>query len=211
MPRRRMTRDERAAIAGLALLIYAIFLIPAALAYYVWRWIFASSRRFRFETLNELLELSPTEFEDAVARLLGEIGYTGIRRVGGPGDLAADVYCRDSSGRSVVVQCKRFNIGAKVGSPEVQKFIGMVHVQHCADGGIFVTTSSFTRPALDLGKRHRLRMIDGAELSRLIERLHNERQRLEAEQQQKPFIFRLSELFPVRDFRNLCRQFLMDI
>src|SRR6266508_6878372 len=102
MPRSRATRDERAAIAGLALLIYAVFIIPVAIGYYIWRWIFAGSRRFRYETLSQLLQLSPTGFEDAVADLLSESGYTQVRRVGGSGDLAADVLCRDSARRSVI-------------------------------------------------------------------------------------------------------------
>jgi restriction system protein len=124
----------------------------------------------RARTLEELLALSPAAFEAAVARILRQRGYREVSVVGGPGDLAADILCRDGQGRSVAVQCKRKAPGQRVGSAEMQQFIGMIAVHHQADGGIYVTTSSFTRPAAGLAGAHGITLIDGEALARMVVR-----------------------------------------
>ncbi|MBV9279080.1 MAG: restriction endonuclease, partial [Chloroflexi bacterium] len=108
--------------------------------------------------------------ELAVADLLRDGGYRGVRRTGRAGDLGADIACRDRKGRTVVVQCKRHAPGIKVGSKDVQAFIGMMKVHHGADAGIFVTTSEFTRPAADLARQHGVELMDGRRLSQLVEK-----------------------------------------
>ncbi len=127
-----------------------------------------TSRQAR--TLEELLALSPAEFETAVARMLRGIGYRDVSVVGGPGDLAADILCRDRKGRSVAVQCKRKTPGRRVGSAEMQQFIGMISVHHQADEGIYVTTSSFTRPATELAAEHGITLIEGEGLAGMLQR-----------------------------------------
>jgi HJR/Mrr/RecB family endonuclease len=138
-------------------------------------------RRFRARTLQQLYALTPTQFEQTVADMLHDLGYRDTRRVGGAGDLAADVLCRDEEGRNVVVQCKRYRADNEIDSPMMQLFIGMVFVHHRADRGIYVTTSRFTDPAAALGREHDIMLIDGAELTRLMADLHEraagERQR----------------------------------
>lgn len=118
-------------------------------------------------TLSDFYALSPGQFEDAVGDLLRSLGYRDIRRVGGAGDLAADLWCRDTEGRSVVVQCKRYGAAGNIGSPVMQSFIGMAMIHHRANRGIFVTTSYFTSAAADLGRQHGVTLIDGKELMRL--------------------------------------------
>jgi hypothetical protein len=129
-------------------------------------------RRFRAHTLAQLHALTPTQFEQTVADLLHDLGFQDTRRVGGAGDLAADVLCRDDEGRAVVVQCKRYKADHEIDSPMMQLFIGMVFVHHRADRGIYVTTSRFTDPAAALANEHGITLIDGAELTRLMADLH---------------------------------------
>lgn len=93
-----------------------------------------------------------------------------MRRVGGSGDLNADVTARDPQGRSVVVQCKRYAVGNRIGSPAIQTFIGMAHVHHKAERGIFVTTSSYTDDARALARQHGLTLWDGSDLTRMVSR-----------------------------------------
>ncbi|GAC1444843.1 MAG: hypothetical protein NVSMB52_04630 [Chloroflexota bacterium] len=126
-------------------------------------------RRLRVRRFNELLAQTPAQFEETVAQLLRNGGYRGVQRVGGPGDLAADISCRDRKGKAVVVQCKRYAPGHRVGSRDVQGFIGMVSVHHGADYGIFVTTSKFTDAALNLAHLHNIETIDGPRLARMVE------------------------------------------
>lgn len=115
----------------------------------------------RDRTLGGFLGLTPTEFELAVRQVLLEHSFRRLDHTGGAGDLSADLAGLDERGRSVVVQCKRYDPARAVGSPDVQSFIGMVGIHHGAERGVFVTTSSFTRDARDLGRRHGLTMIDG--------------------------------------------------
>lgn len=116
-------------------------------------------------TLDVLRALTPTRFELAVGDWLRTCGYRDVRHTGGAGDLAADLTCRDARGARVVVQCKRYRAGCAVTSPEMQQFIGMIYAHHHADYGIYVTTSTFTRPASVLAQQHGIRLLDGAALA----------------------------------------------
>ena len=118
----------------------------------------------RAADLRDLLIVSPYEFEEIVASLLDASGFINVRVVGGAGDLAADITCDDSEGRRVVVQCKQYAPHLRVGSPEVQKFIGMGTVHHYANRLIFVTTADFTQPAIRLASEHGIELVGGRQL-----------------------------------------------
>lgn len=102
----------------------------------------------RVRELRTLLLLTARAFEAAVADLLTEAGYTKVKVSGGPGDLAADITCRDPEGRRVIVQCKQYAVGRTVGSKEIQQFVGMAFTHHKADRGVYVTTAGYTAPAI---------------------------------------------------------------
>lgn len=125
-------------------------------------------RPSELRTLSQLMQLTPMEFEFAVGDLMRELGFRRVRRIGGAGDLAVDLTARDPDGRSVAVQCKRYDPAGSVGSPEIQKFIGMTTTHHRTDRAIFTTTARFTKPASDLAAKHRIELWDGAELARLL-------------------------------------------
>ncbi len=146
--------------------IIGIGTVAAGIAW--WRLREASRRRFRTQTLGELLAMTPAQFEQAVADLLHDLGYQDVRRVGAAGDLHVDVWARDHEGKRVAVQCKRYAPGLKIGSPEMQTFIGMIYRHHQAERGIYVTTSQFSEPAQELARHQRIWLIDGATLTRLI-------------------------------------------
>jgi hypothetical protein len=124
--------------------------------------------RIRARTLSELLMLSPSQFESAIAQLFRDSGYRHVKMRGGSGDLGVDITCDGPNGERVAVQCKRYAPGKPVGSPVIQSFIGMATTHHRVDRGIVVTTSNFTEPARKLAKQHRIRLIDGDELARII-------------------------------------------
>jgi len=162
--------------------------MAASVTLWMWRWSSRSTvgtaagslwlastsrRRLRAKTLTDLLALSPVQFETEVGNLLRELGYRHVKRVGGAGDLAADITCRDQQGRSAIVQCKRYAPDSPIGSPTIQTFIGMISVNHGADRGLFVTTSKFTKPATALGQQHGIELIDGDKLSELVTRVYS--------------------------------------
>jgi restriction system protein len=130
-------------------------------------------RLARAQTLEGLLALSPTEFEKMVGECLRAQGYRDVRHTGGAGDLAADLTGIAPDGRAVVVQCKRYAPGKLVGSPEIQRFLGMLVVHHRAQLGLFVTTSSFTQPARALAAQHQayLQLVDGAGIAEMARAL----------------------------------------
>lgn len=103
------------------------------------------------------------------AKILEANGFRNVQVVGGSGDLGADIIALDTNGNSVIVQCKRYAPGNTMGSPEIQKFIGMMHVHHRVQKGIFVTTTSFSQPAIDLASKHDILLMDGNRLVRLLE------------------------------------------
>jgi restriction endonuclease Mrr len=113
------------------------------------------------KTLGDLLVLSASEFEQRVADLFVLVGYSNVQTTGGSGDLMADIICTSPHGEKVVVQCKRYVRDHNVSSPVIQKFAGMVYAYHKADKGIFITTSSFTEPAIELSKALHIELIDG--------------------------------------------------
>jgi restriction system protein len=93
------------------------------------------------------------------------------KRVGGPGDQGIDVVIkRDPLGLDVLyVQAKRYTNGS-IGRQDIQAFAGALPG---ATRGIFVTTSTFTKQAIDNAKQQDLAgkkiiLIDGVELSRLM-------------------------------------------
>jgi curved DNA-binding protein CbpA len=117
-----------------------------------------------------ILALSPTQFEYTMAALLRMLGMTDVERVGGRGDLGVDITARDPSGRTMVVQCKRYARTKKIGSPDIQKFIGMAHVHHKADIKLFVTTSEYTEDARALARHHDIQLMNGSDIENLARR-----------------------------------------
>jgi restriction system protein len=67
----------------------------------------------------------------------------------------------------IYVQAKRWK--DSVGRPEIQKFFGALHGQR-ATKGVFITTSTFTRDAIDFAENvtPRVILVDGKELAELM-------------------------------------------
>jgi hypothetical protein len=121
---------------------------------------------------TSLLNLDPAGFEQKVAELLVRMGYENVTRVGGSGDRAVDVTAqrKDEFGRVLryAVQCKRYDPSTHVGSNEMQVFCSMIDRVHRADGGIYVTTSSFTSEAAEIARRFSVKLVDGKLLEELL-------------------------------------------
>lgn len=117
--------------------------------------------------IGALLTGSGPDFELAVADVLRAHGYD-LHRVGGSGDRGVDLTGTDAGGWKVVVQCKRYGPDNKVGSREVQSFMGTV-VNQDASRGIFVTTATYTRQASELvaSSRVAISLIDGTQFTRM--------------------------------------------
>lgn len=124
--------------------------------------------------MNQIMESPPVFLERLVVDLVVSMGYGGSRKdageaLGRSGDEGIDgIIKEDPLGLNVIhLQAKRWD--NTVGRPEIQRFVGALEGQH-AMKGIFITTSSFSREALQYVSRINTNvvLIDGPELARLM-------------------------------------------
>lgn len=115
-----------------------------------------------------LMELRPRDFEYLVASLFSRMKYevtiTKDSRDGGY-DILAN---RKESGRAelIAIECKRYE--SNVGVKEVRALQGVVEFIR-ATKGMLVTTSSFTRPAIQFAEETgRLDLVDFKSLNKLL-------------------------------------------
>ncbi len=125
------------------------------------------------ELIAKVIDLSPAFFERLVIELLVKMGYGGSikdagKAIGKSGDEGIDGTIKeDRLGLDIIyVQAKRWKTGNVVGRPEIQKFVGALAGQG-AKKGIFITTSSFTKEALDYTPKNETKivLIDGERLA----------------------------------------------
>lgn len=128
---------------------------------------------------SEIIQLvkscSPSFFERLVVELLLAMGYGGTRvgagrAIGQSGDGGIDgIIDEDRLGLdSIYIQAKRWE--GVVGRPEIQKFVGALSGQR-ATKGVFITTSDFTREALDFVKNnnhYKVVLINGFTLAKFM-------------------------------------------
>lgn len=118
------------------------------------------ARRQARRSLDAVWAMDDRQFEQYVAELCRRDGCTGVRRVGGAGDLGADVTGQLPNGRRLVIQCKRYAKHRTVGSRDLQTFNGTARAEHRADVPVFVASCVFTKPAREFAARHDLCLID---------------------------------------------------
>lgn len=126
------------------------------------------------DLLQNIKECSASFFERLVVDLLVKIGYGGSRKeagqaIGRSGDEGIDgIIKEDKLGIDIIyIQAKRWE--NTVGRPEIQKFAGALQGQR-ARKGIFITTSNFSKEALDYVKYldTKIILIDGERMAELM-------------------------------------------
>ena len=135
-------------------------------------------KKFRQELENELLQAlkacSPSLFERIVVDVLVKMGYGGNRidageAIGRSKDGGIDgIIKEDRLGLDTIyIQAKKWE--GSIGRPEVQKFAGALQGMR-AKKGVFITTSSFTREALEYVSHleNKIVLIDGSMLAGLM-------------------------------------------
>ena len=125
---------------------------------------------------NELLSLirnnSPRFFEKLVVDLLVAMGYGGSHQdaaqaIGKTNDGGIDgVISEDRLGLDkIYIQAKRWE--NTVGRPDIQQFKGALADQ-VAKKGVFITTSNFSKEAIESAKKSGIVLIDGDKLTSLM-------------------------------------------
>lgn len=126
------------------------------------RWEAVRAQGLRYG-LAQLDALHHSRFEDAVRDLMRRDGCRDAVRVGGSGDLGADVKATDPYGRRWVIQCKHRRAGlsgSAVGTPDLQVLNGTARQVHGADIAVIVTNGRVTRPAVTFAEQQRLHVVD---------------------------------------------------
>lgn len=129
------------------------------------------------DLMDEILKMSPYDFESLIVKLLLKMGYGTLRQnedavtkksgdEGIDGVVSADKFGFDS----IYVQAKKWQTTSTVGRPDIQKFLGALAGQG-ATKGIFFTTSHFSKEALDFANKQlhqKIILVDGDQLTKLM-------------------------------------------
>jgi restriction system protein len=126
------------------------------------------------DLLNKVKKEPASFFEKLVIELLVKMGYGGSikdagKAVGKSGDEGIDgIIKEDKLGLDIIyIQAKRWE--GVVGRPELQKFVGALAGQG-AKKGIFITTSYFSRDAVEYTPKNETKiiLIDGEQLAKYM-------------------------------------------
>jgi restriction system protein len=128
------------------------------------------------ELLEAICSNSPTFFETLVVDLLLKMGYGGLEGSGEvtkkTGDGGIDgIIKQDELGLELIyIQAKRWDKNTSVSRPDIQKFAGAL-LGEGATKGVFITTASFAKPAVEYAKNvpnAKIILIDGLTLAKLM-------------------------------------------
>jgi restriction system protein len=126
---------------------------------------------WRDQVLNVLLELDPSAFERLIQRLLRESGFVQVQVTGKSGDGGIDgkgiMRLGGLLGFHVIFQCKRYK--GSVSASQIRDFRGAMVGR--ADKGLFVTTGSFTKDAINEASRDGASPIDLIDGDQLVDKL----------------------------------------
>jgi restriction system protein len=126
-------------------------------------------------SLDALRKLEWKRFELLSAKYYEAVGFKSeTLRCGPDGGIDVKLFKDDPAKPIAVVQCKAWN-SASVGVKEVRERLGVMAHEKVARG-IFVTTASYTKDALEFGKTNPIQLLDGEAFVRKIQELSNERQ-----------------------------------
>lgn len=123
-------------------------------------------------TADALDAITWQEFEQLVGEFFRMQGYQ-VEEVGGGGaDGGVDLVMR-RNGEKFLVQCKQWKAN-RVSVEIVREMFGLMTAKG-AVGGFVVTSGKFTRPAREFAQGRNLALIDGAELSALLDQTYANR------------------------------------
>jgi len=120
-------------------------------------------------SLEEILTLTPLEFEETIAALWTAMGYEVVRGPVGGGDRGIDVLVKTKQEPAITcsIQAKLYNPGHRVGVSEVREYASLAQ-RSDIDVVIIVTSSSFTKGAEKEAKELKVKLIDGGRLVALF-------------------------------------------
>lgn len=129
------------------------------------------------QLMDEVMKLTPVEFERLVVKLLLKMGYgSGIEGAGMVTQASNDggidgIIKEDQLGFShIYIQAKQWALEQTVGKHEIQKFVGALQGQQ-AQKGLFITTARFSSGAIQYANNLlgvKVVLVDGSALTKLM-------------------------------------------
>lgn len=113
----------------------------------------------------DYMKLSTYEFEKFCADVLNQLNYH-VKVTPPNNDGGKDIYGTDPDNKRIFGECKQWKT-PHVGRPHLQKLKGAMCDANI-NYGIFITTSKFSKQALEYAKRNNIRCVDRSELNKLI-------------------------------------------
>lgn len=136
-------------------------------------WVDSSTEQVQSELLTEMTKMNPYKFESLMVHLLTAMGYQGndgqslVTSKSNDGGIDG-VINQDPLGlQQVYIQVKRYSPSNSVSRPEIAAFAGSVKLRH-TDRGVFITTSSFTKGAVEAAKDLNIVLVNGDMLTTLM-------------------------------------------
>lgn len=130
----------------------------------------ATLRLLKESIPNRFMNVSPHQFEEFVGQLFRDAGYH-VELTKRTGDFGADLLVRKGSASSpspvVAVQVKRYNQDRTVGVKDINQAIGAKEFYGC-EKVIVITTSSFSKPGMELAQKALVDLWDWDRLYREI-------------------------------------------
>lgn len=126
---------------------------------------YMQARRYLQSSIEDVDSLSGHEFEHFLAPLYEQQGYR-AKVTKGSGEYGADLILK-RKGCISIIQAKCYGEGKKVGVKAVQEVVGAL-AMYKASEGIVVTNRFFTKPAENLAKANRIKLVDRHELAELM-------------------------------------------
>lgn len=122
------------------------------------------------QLIDMILDKEPSFFEKVVVELLEKMGYGSgvVTQCTNDGGIDGLITTDELGFRPIVTQAKRYKPGNSIGRPDVQSFVGALNG---APNGVFITTSHFTKEAIEYADGYpnaTLSLIDGKRLAELM-------------------------------------------
>lgn len=110
-------------------------------------------------------KMNGVDFENYIKKLYIKLGYiaytTNISY-----DFGADIIASKNN-EKICIQTKRYNKNRNVGISAIQEVVGSLNY-YKANKGIVITTSSFTKSAIQLSEKNNIKLIDRTQLQSMI-------------------------------------------
>ena len=129
------------------------------------------------ELLSRIRSAEPEFFEHLVVKLLAKMGYQGsngnvtVTPIAHDGGIDGIINQDPLGTRTVYLQAKRYQAGNVVQRQAIDSFWGALS-RIRADRGVFITTSSFSKSAIQTAEQFSIVLINGVQLTDLMLQYH---------------------------------------